>query len=348
VVVVLLPLVTLSPCQATPLQFVRTPYIMFRRILPHYFTYGLPTQPVVLDPDVDYKCSNEGVFVNPEDCGSYFVCNNNGFGLKATKVDCPGAGDNSLAFNEQLGFCDWAQRVPGCEPKESSIPTEEESPPRGLGSEPKPEPILVDPTVDYTCTQEGLFYNPEDCQSYIVCNPKPGDDYKPAKVSCVHGLFFNSELKVCDYPVNVPDCATRTVATNPVPKPQPVVSCEIDPATGRVLTEVPCTSPIMACSDGTFRATCDPVSETWWWTVEENPENFDCGGKSVGTYEDPTDCAKYFVCSGDGRSFRYSCSEGTVYDVQTRECVFEDVSANVCGDRKVSANRGVGITHFGR
>ena len=35
----------------------------------------------------------------------------------------------------------------------------------------KPEvsPVVVDPFVDFTCTEEGIFMNPEDCGSYISC-----------------------------------------------------------------------------------------------------------------------------------------------------------------------------------
>merc|ERR1712032_750670 len=189
---------------------------LLRRVgLPYHPVYPftnwrLITQDVVIDIDVDYTCVKEGVFINEEDCGSYFVCNDNGAGLKATKVNCPGAtadGENVLAFNDVTGSCDWAVNVPGC---------------GGERQIPQPEPILVDPFFDYDCTEE------------------------------------------------------------------------VD---GRIAGPTPCIQPIIACEDGSFRIDCDPVSETWWWTAEEDPEDFDCSGKVMGVYEHPDQCNMYYVCT---------------------------------------------------
>merc|ERR1712222_237920 len=76
---------------------------------------GLPYHPVY--PFTNWRLITQDVFIDEEDCGSYFVCNDNGAGLKATKVNCPGAtadGENVLAFNDVTGSCDWAVNVPGC------------------------------------------------------------------------------------------------------------------------------------------------------------------------------------------------------------------------------------------
>lgn len=301
----LLSLTSSSPLVVRPAQ-----YHVFRQLVsPHFprypvFSRDFQTSPVVLDiEDVAHDCTAEGIFVNPEDCGSYFICNDNGFGLKATKVNCPGSQGNKLVFNPSLGVCDWASRVPGCSAR--------------LGR-PKPEPILVDPFFEYDCAAtEGIFYNPEDCGSYVSCNSNV-DGVTAAKVDCVPGLFFNDELKVCDWPSNVPDCAQRTVAGNLVPEVEPIIACTDWDRVGRVF--IPCTSPVQACEDGTFRVSCEPESNPWWWTVEENPEGLNCSVLPVGKYEDPENCDKYLVCSGDGGAYRYSCAEGTYYNKETGEC----------------------------
>jgi len=260
-------------------------------VLPYYPLYPftnwrLITQDVVIDIDIDYTCEKEGVFINEEDCGSYFVCNDNGAGLKASKVNCPGAtadGENVLAFNNVTGQCDWAVNVPGCG-----------------GERLVTEPVQVDPFFEYDCTAEGIFYNPEDCGSYVICNSNNEGGIRAAKVDCAPNLLFNAELKVCDWPENVPDCALRTVATQPA------------------------VEPIIACEDGSFRIDCNPVSETWWWTAEEDPEDFDCSGKSMGVYEHPDQCNMYYVCTSEGRAFRHTCAEGTLFSVVTGECMFEE------------------------
>merc|ERR1712051_542562 len=286
--------------------------------LPYYPVYPfinwrLITQGVVIDIDVDYTCEKEGVFINEEDCGSYFVCNDNGAGLKPTKVNCPGVtadGGNVLAFNNVTGACDWAVNVPGC----------------GGVRQYEPQPVEVDPFFDYDCTAEGIFYNPEDCGSYVVCNSDNEGGIGAAKVSCPPNLLFNAELKVCDWPENVPDCALRTVASHPdgaAPTAQPVVACTQD-AEGRITGPTPCVEAIIACADGSFRIDCDPVSETWWWSAEEDPEDFDCSGKSMGVYEHPDQCNMYYVCTSEGRAFRHTCAEGTLFSVATGECMFEE------------------------
>jgi len=260
-------------------------------VLPYYPLYPftnwrLITQGVVIDIDIDYTCEKEGVFINEEDCGSYFVCNDNGAGLKASKVNCPGAtadGENVLAFNNVTGQCDWAVNVPGCG-----------------GERLVTEPVQVDPFFEYDCTAEGIFYNPEDCGSYVICNSNNEGGIRAAKVDCAPNLLFNAELKVCDWPENVPDCALRTVATQPA------------------------VEPIIACEDGSFRIDCNPVSETWWWTAEEDPKDFDCSGKSMGVYEHPDQCNMYYVCTSEGRAFRHTCAEGTLFSVVTGECTFEE------------------------
>jgi len=286
-------------------------------VLPYYPLYPftnwrLITQDVVIDIDIDYTCEKEGVFIKEEDCGSYFLCNDNGAGLKASKVNCPGAtadGENVLAFNNVTGQCDWAVNVPGCG-----------------GERLVTEPVQVDPFFEYDCTAEGIFYNPEDCGSYVICNSNNEGGIRAAKVNCAPNLLFNAELKVCDWPENVPDCALRTVASHPdgaVPTPEPVVACtqEVD---GRITGPTPCVEPIIACADGSFRIDCDPVSETWWWTAEEDPEGFDCSGKPMGVYEHPDQCNMYYVCTSEGRAFRHTCAEGTLFSVVTGECMFEE------------------------
>jgi len=315
-----LPLLLAASASASPLVVGYQPRIIRSVLYPYNpFFHYLATSPIVIDIEVDYVCEAEGVFINPEDCGSYFVCNDNGAGLKASKVSCPGniAGENNvLAFNEETGACDWAANVEGC-----SVPRSAELP---------QEPILVDPDFEYDCTQEGVFFNPEDCGSYVTCNADSEGQLQSHKVSCAPDLLFNAELKVCDWPGNVPDCSIRSVPNDPnSPTPQPIVACTED------LQErgIPCFDAIMACADGTFRSECDPISETWWWTTQEvESEEFDCMEKEVGTYEHPDQCNMYYVCTGEHRAFRHSCAPGTMFSAEGGECMFEDEV--VCGGRQ--------------
>jgi len=116
------------------------------------------------------------------------------------------------------------------------------------------------------------------------------------------------------------------VASHPdgaVPTAEPVVACTQD-VDGRITGPTLCVQPIIACEDGSFRIDCDPVSETWWWTAEEDPKDFDCSGKAVGVYEHPDQCNMYYVCTSESRAFRHTCAPGTLFSVATGECMFEE------------------------
>jgi len=268
-------------------------------------------QPIVIDIEIDHECVAEGVFVNPEDCGSYFICNDNGHGLTPSKVYCPGE-PGILAFNEETGSCDWATNVEGC----SSCLFRSLMTPA-----PAVSPVVVDPFVDFSCKEEGTFMNPEDCGSYISCKNICREGIKAFKIGCPATLLFNTDLGVCDFAHNVPDCAQRTVATNPQPTPQPIVAAPCDVAEGifPLGWEGPCVSGVIAENPHTFEEVKDP-------------KEFDCSGKTVGSYPHPTltICDEFYVCTGDKRTFHHVCAQGTLYDPTTGHCSIFEVAGVQC------------------
>merc|ERR1712112_7163 len=293
-------------------------YHIYRQIVSPYlgpiypiYTRRFETSPLVLEiEDVNFNCTSVGQFVNLEDCGSYFICHQKGDEILAAKVNCPGTEENRLAFNPELNVCDDPANVPGCGLK------------RTLTGHWKLEtqPVVIELEFDYECESEGLFLNPEDCGSYVNCNADDMGGFKAAKVSCPPSLVFNDALKVCDWEANVPGCTSDPAAK--------VQACEQFDRVARTLLPVenPCFSPVHAfeCEDGTFRTDCDPLTETWFWTIEEIKEGYDCSTKAVGKYEDVQDCKKYIVCSGDGRAYRYHCAEGTYFDPMSKECLHQE------------------------
>merc|ERR1719362_1901769 len=38
----------------------------------------------------------------------------------------------------------------------------------------------------------------------------------------------------------------------------------------------------------------------------------------------PDQCNMYYVCTSEGRAFRHTCAEGTLFSVATGECMFEE------------------------
>merc|ERR1711915_889926 len=50
----------------------------------------LPTEPVVIELETAYECTQEGSYSDPDSCDSYYVCNTTPEGgLKAHIVNCP-------------------------------------------------------------------------------------------------------------------------------------------------------------------------------------------------------------------------------------------------------------------
>ncbi|KAL7296156.1 hypothetical protein TKK_0010697 [Trichogramma kaykai] len=49
------------------------------------------------------------------------------------------------------------------------------------------------------CTESKLYRNPENCGTFYNC----GVGHVPYLMECPAGLYFNEELKVCDWPQNV-------------------------------------------------------------------------------------------------------------------------------------------------
>merc|ERR1712055_446916 len=85
--------------------------------LNHFYQYALGTQPVVISLPVEgevlFDCKEAGSFPNRENaCKSYFVCIDQGdTGLfSVTERQC----SPTLAFDVNLGVCNWEESVTDC------------------------------------------------------------------------------------------------------------------------------------------------------------------------------------------------------------------------------------------
>ena len=89
----------------------------------------------------------------------------------------------------------------------------------------------------------------------------------------------------------------------------------------------PCSSAVIAENPHTFEEVKDPKVGTSPLTLQLlNSQEFDCSGKAVGSYPHPTltICDEFYTCTGDKRTFRHDCAQGTLYDSTTGNCdIFE-------------------------
>ena len=146
--------------------------------------YNVPT---CMDADVDSPFDGECVdengkplstdpFEKPGDCSNFYQC---GAGILYTMPCAPGT-----AFNPEIGVCDWPYNVEGCNEAAADQCHDDNG-----------APVSTLP-----------FEKPGDCGSFYQCGA--GVLYE---MSCPDGLAFNPQLKVCDYPYNVPGCETCSV-----------------------------------------------------------------------------------------------------------------------------------------
>merc|ERR1712179_841014 len=77
----------------------------------------------------------------------------------------------------------------------------------------------------YTALDHPTFYpNPEDCGSYYKCNAGGA----PVLMPCPPGLYWNTELRVCDWPSNVECEADSGESSSSEECEEGAVDCELD------------------------------------------------------------------------------------------------------------------------
>lgn len=77
------------------------------------------------------------------------------------------------------------------------------------------------------------------------------------------------------------------------------------------------TTATSSTTTNTIRTTTTPSTST---TTHENGPIRDCS--EDGTFRDPINCSKFFVCSG-GRMFPFECPQGLMYDLLSSACDWE-------------------------
>ncbi|KAL8597656.1 hypothetical protein ACOMHN_031591 [Nucella lapillus] len=121
----------------------------------------------------------------------------------------------------------------------------------------------------------GIYPDPMDCVFFIKCS----NSYTN-RIACASGTVFNSAIKACDHPFNVPSCQPDDTA--------------------RVAHKV-------TRQEQTTRR---PAPS------EEDPF---CTQRADGLHADPQDCASFIQCSS-GTAFHFSCPPGTAFSPAVGVC----------------------------
>lgn len=137
----------------------------------------LPQLTISGDPTTFCKSRTDGLYRNPADCSGILQC----FGGDVFEYPPCSSG---LVFNEQAGKCDYRDSVLECR-----IEADKSSLLKGCHG-----------------TSHGDFIaDKSNCEQFYRCVWD-----RMERMQCPSGTVFNPELSVCDWPVNVPQCATLT------------------------------------------------------------------------------------------------------------------------------------------
>jgi len=155
------------------------------------------------------ECSEAGFFRSEEDCTAFYRCVDfYGIG-KYTKFEfqCPGG----LVFDESTSVCNWAWASAPCEEPtiveedmtgEEVTTVETETDVVGSGDASN---IIVVPSFDYECTEEGLYAHESNCAKFWLCKAS-GGNLDPAELyRCPEGFLFDESVLRCQKEEDV-DC----------------------------------------------------------------------------------------------------------------------------------------------
>jgi len=144
-----------------------------------------PTTPGQSTPTPTDQCDGSfGPKPNLENCHEYYKClvGKNGWVVKM--MSC-----GNLAFNPEINECDWPYNVPLCA--------------EGTTQDHVTGTIRPD---DHCTLGDPLVPDPDDCHSYLECEPTTSGSTKYVSVHCGTGLAFNPVIQSCDWSSNVPGC----------------------------------------------------------------------------------------------------------------------------------------------
>lgn len=141
------------------------------------------SRPELQEPQPTRNCPRRfGLFAHETDCTKFWNCVDG----TDTEIQCP----PGLAYNEELGTCDWADLV------ESSCKSEEL-----LGFK-CPEATAHD-LLDGVYT---TYPHPTNCQLHFTCIKGTDGLRRPRLLSCNEGLVFDQSSTACKRPEDVPGC----------------------------------------------------------------------------------------------------------------------------------------------
>jgi len=160
------------------------------------------------------ECTEVGFFRSEQDCTAFYRCVDFYNIGKFTKFDfvCP----EGLVFDETLSVCNWPEQSAPCE--EVTTVGEVESSGDGeattegsdsvevedggdadedAGGEEESSNVIITPSFDYVCTEEGLFGHDSNCAKFWLCKESNGSLDDAELYRCPDGYLFDENVLRC-------------------------------------------------------------------------------------------------------------------------------------------------------
>ncbi|RNA07656.1 chondroitin proteoglycan 2-like [Brachionus plicatilis] len=250
-------------------------------------------------PESEVNCSTRGNECTDDinyakvtnDCKKFFRCKNGYLSIETCQ--------DGLVYNVQAKACDWPANVPGCEKTY-------------WGNE-------CDSSIDLT-------RDPKDCTKFRQCDK----GYIVTK-SCNDNLFFDNNLKVCNWPYEVPECQVNTFGNQ----------CDIS----KDLTRYPddC-KKYYRCKNGFLSTEICPEGLLFDANLKrcELASRVSCNlaQKSCQYTDDltqvPNDCSKYYTCRNGVLNIE-TCPEGYFFDASFKACNLKSLVSTCQPSRQCSS-----------
>jgi hypothetical protein len=160
---------------------------------------ALVLMPAVLGFKLDSDCTSNGFFRNSEDCTRFYRCvdlTGKGHFRKYT-FSCP----VGTVFDETVSVCNHPWAAPPCEENTTEgeivetttvpeITTVAEIIEEGDSDGDDSLTVIVAPTFDFQCSNQGIFSHASDCARFWLCKMENG---KPELYKCPAGYLFSGE-----------------------------------------------------------------------------------------------------------------------------------------------------------
>ncbi|CAL8114362.1 unnamed protein product [Orchesella dallaii] len=230
-----------------------------------------------------------GMVPNPDDCQSFYICDNGIPGL----IPCP----SELCFHPS-GGCDYCANVPGCEDSGSPATTGRPTTPSEAPTTPSEAPTT--PSEAPTTPSEAPTTPSEAPTTPSEAPTTPSE--APTTPS--------------EAPTTPSEAPTTTSSQPPPTSSEPTTEATTtttESTTTNIITEAPTTTPEVT--------TTTPTTTTTQRTTTSSGGDLPCPNDPYIYMPYPGDCNKFYYCQDGVNSGTYNCGAGLWFNFSIQACI---------------------------